>query len=146
VISVSLDAIADHGAPLDGLNWAELAALLARCVFIQSRIMAQIALAQPIDQSGATDTDPLLNARQAALRLGVSPAWVYRRAKQLPFTIHLGGQLKFSARGLEKFIGGRIGRMANGSVSGPAGRQGRNAKGKIDAATNDTHSKIHTQS
>ena len=48
-----------------------------------------------------------------ASRLGLSPAWVYRHAGKLPFTVRVGRQVRFSARKLEAYIAAR----ANGRPS-----------------------------
>ena len=55
--------------------------------------------------------DLLLTVKEAAQKLGVLPDWLYRRAKKLPFTVRLGKRhLRFSARGIERYIRQRQGR------------------------------------
>jgi len=59
----------------------------------------------------ATDggVDRLLLVEVAATRLGVTPAWLYRHAKELPFTRKVGGRtLRFSERGLERWVKTRV--------------------------------------
>ncbi len=54
--------------------------------------------------------DQLLTVEEAARRLGASEDWCYRHAKQLPFTVRLGTrQLRFSLRGLERWVQARQG-------------------------------------
>jgi predicted DNA-binding transcriptional regulator AlpA len=49
--------------------------------------------------------DRMLTAKEAAPRLGMSTAWLYRNADSLPFTKRYPtGAVKFSARGLEKWL------------------------------------------
>jgi len=36
--------------------------------------------------------------------LTVSPGWVYHNLKRLPFTRKVGGMLRFSANGLQRYI------------------------------------------
>lgn len=49
--------------------------------------------------------DRLLTAEEAGKRLGVGRRWIYRHASTLPFTRRLtGGTLRFSERGLERWI------------------------------------------
>ncbi len=55
--------------------------------------------------------DRLLAVEGAAEKLGVPNDWLYRRAKKLPFTVRLGPRhLRFSARGIERYIRRRQGR------------------------------------
>ena len=50
----------------------------------------------------------LLSAEQAAQMMGVSPDWLYRHAKKLPFTRKLGPKiLRFSYQGLLKWLATR---------------------------------------
>lgn len=47
----------------------------------------------------------LLTVEEAAQKLKVSKDWLYRRANKLPFTVRLGPrQLRFSARGIERYV------------------------------------------
>ena len=55
--------------------------------------------------------DRLLAVEEAAEKLGVPNDWLYRHAKKLPFTVRLGPRhLRFSARGIERYIRQRQGR------------------------------------
>ncbi len=54
--------------------------------------------------AGVQAPDELVNAREAARRLGLSLDYVYRHARQLPFTVRVGRQLRFSSRGIERYI------------------------------------------
>ena len=57
------------------------------------------------------EEDVLLDVDKAAQRLGTSKDWLYRHADKLPFTIRLGvRQLRFSAKGIERYIRQRQGR------------------------------------
>ncbi len=52
--------------------------------------------------------DRLLDAEEAAKALSVSPDWLYRHAKNLPFTRKLGPKmLRFSQKGIEKWLATR---------------------------------------
>ncbi len=55
------------------------------------------------------EPDRLLTPEEAARRLGVSLETVYRKAKNLPFRVKIGGNLRFSSRGLDAFIRSRCG-------------------------------------
>jgi predicted DNA-binding transcriptional regulator AlpA len=52
--------------------------------------------------------DRLLTAEEAAQLLSVSPDWLYRNAKKLPFTRKLGPKmLRFSHQGMVKWLATR---------------------------------------
>jgi predicted DNA-binding transcriptional regulator AlpA len=58
--------------------------------------------------NGLNVTDRLLDAEQAAELLGVSPDWLYRQAKKLPFTRKLAPKLlRFSHQGILKWLATR---------------------------------------
>lgn len=106
----SLDAIAE-GTSVAGLTRSELAAILVACTVVQGRIAAAlIARSESIAVSVAPDK--LWDAREAAARLGVAPAWLCRRSHQLPFAVRLGGHVRFSERKLSRFISNRAGTEA----------------------------------
>jgi excisionase family DNA binding protein len=56
------------------------------------------------------DEDRLLDVEEAAKILGIHLDTLYRRAKGLPFTVRVGGSVRFSALGIQKFIRTRQGR------------------------------------
>jgi hypothetical protein len=103
----SLDAIAD-GAPLEGLTPAVVSALLSRLAAAQTRLAGRLLEVAQLDNH-RVDPDRLLGVKEAAGRLGVAPAWLYRHATQLPFTTRMGAHLRFSERALERFIRTRAG-------------------------------------
>ena len=57
-----------------------------------------------------TAGDRLLSVGEAAQKLGMSTDWCYRRAKQFPFAVRIGRQLRFSERGIDRYIRQRQGR------------------------------------
>jgi len=54
--------------------------------------------------------DRLLDVHGASERLGTSTDYLYRHSSKLPFSIRIGSRLRFSARGIERFIRTRQGR------------------------------------
>ena len=59
-------------------------------------------------QNGKRNGDSLLDAEEAAITLAVSPDWLYRNAKRLPFTRKLGPKmLRFSYQGIQKYLATR---------------------------------------
>ncbi len=54
---------------------------------------------------GPKAPDRLLDAKEAAERLGVKAKWLYSHADRLPFTRRLGGRtLRFSEQGLTRWM------------------------------------------
>lgn len=61
--------------------------------------------ARPVEEA-----DTLLTAPEAAQRLGVKPRWLYGHLTTLPFVVRLPGRsVRFSARGMQRFIERRRG-------------------------------------
>jgi excisionase family DNA binding protein len=71
---------------------------------------AQLLTPNGRNPSGIEPPDELVNAREAARRLGLSLDYVYRHARQLPFAVRVGRQLRFSSRGIERYIERRQGK------------------------------------
>ena len=64
------------------------------------------ALGAGLAEAGSTEhgeTDRNLDVQQAAERLGMSVAWIYRNKAKLP-CIGLGRRVLFSSRGLDKHL------------------------------------------
>lgn len=58
--------------------------------------------------NGHRDEDRLLDAEEASRLLCVSPDWLYRHAKRLPFSRKLGPRmLRFSYQGIQKYLATR---------------------------------------
>ena len=51
--------------------------------------------------------DKLLTAEKVADVLSCSPEWVYHHVKSLPFVRKVGGMLRFSENGLQRYIDSR---------------------------------------
>lgn len=87
--------------------------LMVQCIALQSTLAARLFMATRIeDHNGMVEEgDRLLTVKEAAQKLGVSGDWLYRRANKLPFTVRLASrQLRFSLRGIERYIRQRQGR------------------------------------
>ena len=70
--------------------------------------MIQRAVERASNGNGHHDEDHLLDAEEAAKILSVSPDWLYRHAKKLPFTRKLGPKmLRFSYQGIQKYLATR---------------------------------------
>ena len=48
--------------------------------------------------------DRLLTAEEVAKRLNVTPAFIYKKAREYPFTIRQGRYVRFSENGLMKYL------------------------------------------
>ncbi len=84
-----------------------LAALLAQLSAVQASMAARLVAAT--QEADARPGDELLNVEAAAMRLRVSPDWLYRRTKKLPFVVRVGRNVRFSANGIDRFIKNRTG-------------------------------------
>ena len=59
----------------------------------------------PLGTAPAWSTDDLLTIDEVAARLRLSPRWLYRHAKTLPFSRKLSRKvLRFSRAGLERWL------------------------------------------
>jgi predicted DNA-binding transcriptional regulator AlpA len=85
---------------------AEIAKLdPADCPAVLAALAAKMATAR--DSQPAGDADELLDAEAAAALLGISESWLYHRRK-LPFRVKIGGKLKFSRGGIQRWIKNRL--------------------------------------
>jgi excisionase family DNA binding protein len=66
----------------------------------QIRITALARITTPATQPG----DTLLEVPEAAARLGMSPDYLYRHSKKLPFTRRIGRALRFSSAGIDTYL------------------------------------------
>ncbi|MEE8076636.1 MAG: helix-turn-helix domain-containing protein [Candidatus Binatia bacterium] len=70
----------------------------------QLRDMMREEIQEALSQNSHTE-ECLLTAEAAAGMLSVSPDWIYRNAKKLPFTRKIGPKmLRFSQQGLLKWL------------------------------------------
>lgn len=87
-------------------------ALLGEIERLRATLWAR--LTTPAGGNGQPDPpaeDRLLSVTEAAEKLGLTEDYLYRHAKTLPFTVRVGPrQLRFSLRGIERYIRQRQGR------------------------------------
>jgi hypothetical protein len=48
--------------------------------------------------------DKLLTVEEVCKALNVNPEWLYHNARKLPFVRKIGGMLRFSSNGLQRYI------------------------------------------
>ena len=68
----------------------------------EARVTALARLQQP--QATAMQPDKLRSVEEAAERLAVSPEYLYRNSKTLPFARRVGRRLLFTEKGIADFI------------------------------------------
>jgi predicted DNA-binding transcriptional regulator AlpA len=78
------------------------AALLGPVAALHALLAARVGQGATLTAPAASDR--LLDAGAAAVKLGCAKDWVYRHARTLPFTVRLGGHLRFSEQGIERYI------------------------------------------
>ncbi len=62
-------------------------------------------VAARLNGTAQPEADRLLDVHEAATLLGVTPRWLYRRAKSLPFSKRLSrGVLRFSEAGIRAYM------------------------------------------
>jgi excisionase family DNA binding protein len=108
----SLDELAADPARAHGLPQETAMALLARCAVAQSALVGCLLRASSIAKAmpDGQQEDQLLDVDEAADRLGTSTDYLYRHSGKFPFTVRIGSRLRFSARGIDRFIRTRQGR------------------------------------
>jgi predicted DNA-binding transcriptional regulator AlpA len=86
---------------------AELRGELAR---LDSLLLARLmTINGSVQGEQATPTDRRLNVKQAALKIGLTPDYLYRHSRNLPFTIRVGRTVGFSEQGIERWLRQRAG-------------------------------------
>ena len=97
-------ALIDGSLPPADMDARELQEALPKILATCGAVIARL-LSREYSQGADQAPERLLKAAQAAEALATTTDWIYRHAHALPFTVHLGkGQLRFSAKGIEKFI------------------------------------------
>jgi predicted DNA-binding transcriptional regulator AlpA len=57
-----------------------------------------------LNGNGTAEPDKLLSIGEASNVLSRSSMWLYRNWKRLPFSVRLGRSVRFSRKGIEKWI------------------------------------------
>ena len=98
----TLADLAAHPERVDELAPEQARVLLAQLATLQAPLLARALVA-----GEGRDPGELLTVDVAARRLCLSEDWLYRHSAKLPFTVHVGRQVRFSARRLEAYIAAR---------------------------------------
>jgi predicted DNA-binding transcriptional regulator AlpA len=105
----TLEELAREPGRAAALPPALRSALVLRCAVV----LAALASPAPTDgfsESESRGEDRLLDVKEAAQRLGTSTDYLYRHGRTLPFTVRVGSRLRFSSRGIDRYIRVRQGR------------------------------------
>ena len=105
---VDLAALVEDPRRLATVPPSRIPALLSQLSALQGAMAARLISADR-DETVSTE-DTLLTVDQAAERLGVSTDWLFRRSRTLPFVVRLGRHLRFSNRGIDRYLRNRTGR------------------------------------
>lgn len=108
-----IDQLLSDPARVADLRPEEIPPLLVRLAALHGALAARLAVLPASNPNGQPEPagDQLLTAKEAGRRLGLSADYLYRHAGQLPFTVRPArGAVRFSARGIERWIRQRQGR------------------------------------
>jgi excisionase family DNA binding protein len=105
---VDLAALVEDPARVATVPPGRIPALLSQLSALQGAMAARLISADREEPVSGEDT--LLTVDQAAERLGVSTDWLFRRSRTLPFVVRLGRHLRFSNRGIDRYLRTRTGR------------------------------------
>ena len=87
---------------------ADLPRFLGDLREIEATALSRLTAPAPLQ----AQADELLDVDEAARRLGVSSAYLYRNHADFPFTRRIGRSLRFSANGIDAYISQRNGLTA----------------------------------
>lgn len=91
---------------IDAVPPEQLPTVLAQLLALQARVVARLADRPPPTLPALLDET--VDVDSAAQLLGMSSTWVYRHAKQLPFTRRVGPRvLRFSVEGIRRYLTAR---------------------------------------
>src|ERR1700720_2416790 len=79
------------------LSPEQLPEALAELERVKARLLLRLTAVGT--KVGASEEDKLLTVEAAAQRLALAPDTLYRKAKDLPFTVRIGHQVRFSSAG-----------------------------------------------
>lgn len=97
--------LAELKEEIGDLSHEEIPAVLGELEELKAVAWAQLLIpTNGRNPSGLKAADELLKIQEAARRLELSPDYLYRHSRQLPFTVRIGRRLRFSAQGIERFI------------------------------------------
>lgn len=99
----NLDRVADLSSHAAAALLGDCEAMLVRYQRLRDQLLLHAARAQ----TSATIARPdIVNIEEAAAMIGRSVDWLYRNARNVPFTIQEGRgcRLRFSVKGIERYL------------------------------------------
>jgi predicted DNA-binding transcriptional regulator AlpA len=93
----------DLRALVEATAFDDLPALGGRLREAELLAEARLRAVAPPPTSSAMDADTNISVKDAAHRLGVSPSYIYKNAKSLPFLVRIGRRLVCSPNRLERW-------------------------------------------
>jgi helix-turn-helix protein len=87
---------------------AELPAFLGTLVEVEERIRLRLRSVEVAPARSTTEPDVNVSVDEAARRLGISPSYVYKNRRTLPFVVKIGRRLVCSTAGLERWRKSRM--------------------------------------
>ena len=107
-----LDELAQEPNKAADLQADTVESLLARCTVLQNALVNRLLALRCVSNGNGDSREPdrLLTAKEAGGKLCRSEDGMYRHANEFPFTVRDGRQVRFSQKGIEKYIRQRVGR------------------------------------
>jgi len=105
----SLDELVRDPARVWDLPPEAVPALIGELERLRATLWTRLVASRDAHDREALPKDRLLTVEEAAQKLGLSRDYLYRHAKRFPFTVRLGSRLRFSERGVERYIRQRTG-------------------------------------
>ena len=105
----SLEQIVGNPGQAASVSVEEIPALLVQIASIQAILLSRLAVSSNGSKTQASAVDDrLLTAEEAAPIMNVTPRWMYRKARSLPFTCRINRKtLRFSEVGLRRYMASR---------------------------------------
>jgi excisionase family DNA binding protein len=105
--AMQLSSFADLDRLIEEATPAECPMLCGQLERLKAALWLKMTTGTP--KSTTNQPDRLLTAEEVAQRLNCSTDFIYRHAKQYPFMLRVGRHIRFSERGLERYIQQRQG-------------------------------------
>jgi predicted DNA-binding transcriptional regulator AlpA len=105
----TLDELAADPDRASALPVRAAEALQGKCLMALNALWGRCLAARADRADPEMAADTLLDVTEAAKRLATTRDWLYRHARQLPFVVRNGRQLRFSAAGIARYIREREG-------------------------------------
>jgi hypothetical protein len=103
-VNNTLSEIINHPETLAQIPRESILPLILQVASLQNALAARLLESVPKNAAEAAQPDVLLTAEQVAPLLNVTPHWLYRHSKRLPFARRLSRRtLRFSEAGLRKY-------------------------------------------